>query len=89
LAFFHVKYNFIAEAKFGMKPAENVSWDLAHKLKMFSLVIRRKTAKLCLMYSKQKPFQEHTVKQREIFLISKEIQKGSGAKSYMTNSLLT
>jgi hypothetical protein len=46
LAFFHVEYNFIAEAKFGMKAAEIISWDLAHKLRIFSLVIGRKTAKL-------------------------------------------
>jgi hypothetical protein len=31
----------------------------------------------------------HTVqKEKKIFLIYKEIQKGSGAKSYMTNGLL-
>jgi hypothetical protein len=46
LAFFHVNYKFIAEAKFGMKPAENVSWDMAHKLELFSLAIGRKTDKL-------------------------------------------
>jgi|LakMenEpi03Aug12_release.lakeMendotaPanAssembly.Ray.scaffolds.fasta_scaffold3869152_1 hypothetical protein len=29
-----------------MNAAENISWDLAHKLKLFSLAVGRKTDKL-------------------------------------------
>jgi hypothetical protein len=43
--------------------------------------------------NRQKKYKERNVmytdkKENQIFLIYKEIQTGSGAKSYMTNSLL-
>jgi hypothetical protein len=44
--------------------------------------------------NRQKKYKERNVmytekKENQIFLMDKEIQTGSGAKSYMTNGLLT